>query len=269
MSRRIWNRQRAAGLLLAALLCAAPYAGQVLGAAAPPRVDGLTEARAALARLHGREPLHGAVEVEVFSETKEDGKPSPEQAKGTVRVEDGPEGLRVTYPNALLERVAEEARQHQANPESRSPTEAVIREINGTDLANDLSFAGPLTTRIARAKILEEHPDAVSGRPAKLVVLGLDLAASQAEKKHIKDSKVTLKLWLGADGVPLAAESTTEIKAGFLFLTFTTESREHWDLARVGNRLVVTRRHQETSGAGLGQEFKRRVTEVVSVEGEK
>lgn len=269
MSRRSHGRKRSrrrpAGLLVAVLL----YAGAALGATAPPRVDGLAEARAALARLHGREPLRAAVEVEVFSETKEDGKPSPEQAKGTVRVEDGPEGLRVTYPSALLERVAEEARQHQANPENRSPAEAVIREINGTDLASDLSFAGPLTTRIARAKILEEHPDAVSGRPAKLVVLSVDLPASQAEKKHIKDSKVTLKLWLGADGVPLAAESTTEIKAGFLFLTFTTESRERWDLVRVGNRLVVTRRHQETSGAGLGQEFHRRVTEVVSVEGEK
>jgi hypothetical protein len=257
---------------LAALL------GAALGltAAAPGCADGLSEVRAALARLNGREPVRATIEVQLYSETKEDGKPRPEQGKGTVRVEDGPEGLRVTYPSALLERGAQEARQHRADPEKTSPTEAVLREINATDLAEALSFAGPLTTRISRAKLLEERPEAlagvasvagVAGRPAKLVILGLDLAVAQVERKHIKESSVALKLWLGPDGVPLAAESTTRIKAGFLFLTFTTENRERWDLARVGNRLVVNRRHQETSGAGLGQEFHRKVTEVVNVEG--
>ncbi len=257
-------RQLSRGIVLAPLLAA----GLALGAALPARADGLAEVRAALARLNGREPVHAAVEVQLFTETKEDGKPRPEQGKGTVQVEDGPEGLKVTYPTALLERGAQEARAHRADPERTTPTEAVLREINGTDLAEALSFAGPLATRIERAKLALERPEALAGKPAKLVVLNLELAVAEAERKHIKDSRVTLKLWLAPDGVPLAAESTTEIKAGFLFLTFTTENRERWDLARVGNRLVVTRRHQETSGAGLGQEFHRRVTEVLSVEGE-
>jgi hypothetical protein len=251
--------RRPRGALLAARLCAALSPGAA-------RADGLAEARAALARLNGREPIRAAVEVQIFTETKEDGKSRPEQGKGTVRVEDGPEGLKVTYPNALLERAAQEARLHQADPERTTPTEAVLREINGLDLGQAVSFAGPLALRIEHATVLEERPEAVAGRPAKLVVLKAEPAINQAERKHIKGSKVTVKLWLGPDGVPLAAESRMEIKVGFLFLTFNTENRERWDLARAGNRLVVTRRHQETAGAGLGQEFHRRVTEVVSVE---
>ena len=256
------RRPLARGALLAALLAAL-----FVGAALPARADGLAEARAALGRLNGRDPIRAAVEVQIFTETKEDGKPRPEQGKGTVRVEDGPEGLKVTYPNALLERAAQESRLHRADPERTTPTEAVLREINGLDLAQVLSFAGPLALRIERATILEERPEALAGRPAKLVVLKVEPSIPQAERKHVKESKVTMKLWLGADGVPLAVESTMQIKVGFLFLTFNTENRERWDLGRAGNRLVVTRRHQETAGAGLGQEFRRRVTEVVSVEG--
>jgi hypothetical protein len=78
-----------------------------------------------------------------------------------------------------------------------------------------------------------------------------------------------MKLWLGQDGIPFAAESTLKAKAGFLFINFNTENHERWDLARVGNRLVVTRHHRETSGAGLGQEFERKSTVVVSVEAER
>ncbi|HEV7516180.1 MAG TPA: hypothetical protein VGR07_07755 [Thermoanaerobaculia bacterium] len=257
MTRPTRRRQPARGALLAALLCVT---------ALPAHADGLAEVRAALGRLNGRDPIRAAVEVQIFTETKEDGKPRPEQGKGTVRVEDGPEGLKVTYSNALLERAAQEARLHRADPERTTPTEAVLREINGLDLAQSLSFAGPLALRVERATVLEERPEALAGRPAKLVVLKVEPSLPEAERKHVKESKLTLKLWLGPDGVPLAAESIMQIKAGFLFLVFTTENRERWDLARVGNRLVVTRRHQETSGAGLGQEFKRRVTEVVSVE---
>jgi hypothetical protein len=240
----------------------------LLLAALPLHADGLADVRAALARLTGREPIRAAVEVQVFFESKDEGKRRPEQGKGVVRVEDGADGLHVTFPAAALDRAAQESRLRQADPERTTPTEAVLREVNAVGLTELLSFAGPLAVRLQRATVREERPDALAGRPARLLVMKVEPSLPQAERKHVKESDLTLRLWLGPDGVPLAAESVQRIKAGILFLTFTTESRERWDLARVGNRLVVTRRHQETSGAGLGQEFQRKVTEVVSLEGE-
>ncbi|HZF13691.1 MAG TPA: hypothetical protein VFE33_33275 [Thermoanaerobaculia bacterium] len=261
MRRR--RRPGRSALLLLLLLAT----GAVPAAAAP--ADPLAELRAALGRLDGHEPIRAAVEVQLFTQTKEDGKPHPEQGKGTIRVEDGPEGLRVSYPRAALERMAEEERAHRADPEKTTPTAAVLREVNANELAEVLSFAGPLATRLAHATVIDEHADGTAGRPARLLVLKVSPTLSQAERKHVKESAATLKVWLGPDGVPFAAESVVKVKAGFLLLTFSTETKERWDLARVGNRLVVTRRHQETSGAGLGQEFERRVTEVVSVEAER
>jgi hypothetical protein len=251
-------RRRLRGLLAAALAA---------GLGSPASADGLAEVRSALTRLDGREPIRAAVEVQLFQQTKEDGKPRPEQGRGTVEVEDGPEGLKVSYPTAILDRARQESRLHRADPERTTPTESVLREINANDLAQSLSFAGPLALRLERAVLLEERADGLAGRPAKLVVLKLDPALPQAERKHIKESTATLRLWLGPDGVPLAAESILKVKAGILFLTFSTETRERRDFAKVGNRLVVTRRHEETSGTGLGQEFQRKVTEVLSVEG--
>jgi hypothetical protein len=255
------RRPATSGLLLLGVL------GAVLPARGTPG-DPLAELRATLSRLEGREPIRAAVEVQLYTQTREDGKPRPEQGRGTVRVEDGPEGLRVIYPRATLERAAEEERAHRADPEKTTPTASVLRQVDANDLAEILSFAGPLATRLAHATVIGEHPDGTAGRPARLLELKLTPPLNQVERKHVKESALTMKLWLGADGVPFAAESTMKAKAGLLFLTFDTENRERWDLARVGNRLVVTRRHQETSGAGLGQAFERRVTEVVSVEGE-
>jgi hypothetical protein len=258
------RRRRTVRSVLLTLLLAT---GVGLPARAAP--DPLADLRAALGRLNGREPIRAAVEVQLFTQTKEDGKPRPEQGKGTIRVEDGPEGLRVSYPRAALERVAEEERVHRVDPEKTTPTAAVLRELDANELAEVLSFAGPLATRLTHATVVDEHPDGTAGRPARLLVLKLSPTLTQAERKHVKESALSLKLWLGPDGVPFAAESILKVKAGFLLLTFNTETKERWDLARVGNRLVVTRHHQETSGAGLGQEFERKVTEVVSVEAER
>lgn len=236
--------------------------------ALPVRADGLADVRGALARLNGREPVRATVEVQVYLETREEGNRRPEQGRGAVRVEDGAEGLRVTFPAAALDRVAQEARLQRSDPERTTPTEAVLREVNAVGLSELLSFAGPLAVRIEKAAVREDRPDTLSGHAARLVVLKVEPSLPQAERKHVKDSDSTMRLWLGPDGVPLAAESVQRIKAGILFLTFTTESRERWDFAQVGKRLVVTKRHQETTGAGLGQEFQRKVTEVVSLEGE-
>jgi hypothetical protein len=243
-------------------------AALLLLTALPVQADGLSDVRGALARLNGREPIRAAVEIQVYLETREEGSRRPEQGRGEVRVEDGAEGLRVTFPAAALDKAAQESRLHRSDPERTTPTEAVLREVNAVEIAELLSFAGPLAVRIEKATVREDRPDTLAGRPARLVVLKVEPSLPQAERKHIKESDSTLRLWLGGDGVPLAAESVQRIKAGILFLTFTTENRERWDLAQVGKRLVVTRRHQETTGAGLGQEFQRKVTEVVSVEGE-
>jgi hypothetical protein len=255
------SRRRAARAAGIGLLAAAG-----LGmAAAPARADGLSDLRAALARLPGMAPVRAALELSVANRTKGESNRIDE---GRTRVElaAGPQGLSIRYPQAELDQAGAEMRAQRANPERASPERTALREVNGLDAAEYLSFAGSLLARLERATLVEERREAYQGRPASVLVLKLAPALRKEEMAHVKESVYTMKLWVGGDGVPLAAETSLQGKAGILFLNFRNLSHERWEFARAGDRLVVTRHHQEVDAMGLGQEFHRRTTAVLTLE---
>jgi hypothetical protein len=243
--------------LLPALLLAA--------AASPAGADGLSDLRATLVRLPGVAPVRAALELSVANRTKGESNRADE---GRTRVElaAGPQGLSITYPQPELERAGAEMRAQRANPERASPGRTALREVNVLEAAEYLSFAGPLLARLERATLVEERREPYQGRPASLLVLKLAPALRKEEMAHVKESIYTMKLWLGGDGVPLAAETSLQGKAGILFLNFRNLSHESWEFARAGDRLVVKRHHQEVDASGLGQEFHRRTTAVLTLE---
>ncbi len=248
-------------LAVASLLVAALFA-----AAAPPaRADGLGDLRATLARLPGASPVRAALDLAVVNRTKGEANRADE---GRTRVElaAGPQGLSITFPAAELDQAKAEMMAQRANPERPTPERTALREVNGLDISEYLSFAGPFLARLERATLVEEHREAYEGRPANLLTLKLVPALRKEEMAHVKESDYTMKVWVGGDGVPLAAETSLHGKAGILFLNFKNLSHESWDFAHAADRLIVVRHHQEVDASGLGQEFHRRTTAVITLE---
>jgi hypothetical protein len=229
------------------------------------RADGLSDLRATLARLPGVAPVRAALELSVVNRTKGESNRADE-GRTRVQLASGPQGLSITYPETELAQAGAEMRAQRADPERRSPGRTALREVNGLDISEYLSFAGPLLARLERATLVEEHGEAYQGRPAKVLVLKLEPALRKEELAHLKETVYTMKLWLAGDGLPVAAETSLHGKAGILFLNFRNLSHETWEFARAADRLVVTKHHQEIDASGLGQEFHRRTTAVITLE---
>jgi len=246
-------------------LRAARLALFTLLAAAPARADGLADLRATLARLPGAATVRAALDLYVVNRTKGEAN-RDDEGRTKVDLAAGPQGLSITYRQAEIDEAGAEMRAQRANPERASPERTALREVNGLDVAEYLSFAGPLLARLERATLVGERREAYQGKPANVLTLKLEPALRKEEMAHVKESVYTMKLWVGGDGLPLAAETSLHGKAGILFLNFKNLSHETWEFARAGDRLVVTRHHQEIDASGLGQEFHRRTTAVITLE---
>ena len=86
--------------------------------------------------------------------------------------------------------------------------------------------------------------------------------------KYVKEIEARAKIWLGADGVPVAAER--RVKTGgraFLVVTFESEERESFRFAHVGDRLVVVRHELDRHDQGAGERSARKSTTSLEVNG--
>jgi len=103
----------------------------------------------------------------------------------------------------------------------------------------------------------------LGGTPARLLTLKIP-----PERSPVKDVKIDTKgddlsLWIGRDGVPLAAERKAQFSVGFLFLKATGGASEKWTFMRRDDRLVVIRHERTASGGGLGETSEGTETESV------
>ncbi len=165
------------------------------------RADPLAEVRSALAGVDGHEPVCVTLEVRVWVT----GASQPELREGRVslRAEHGPDGRRVTYPRPLLDRIAEEEKTAGDDP-SALPASEVLQEVDAIGLGQSLSFASPLGQLIKDGTLLEAK--AAEGESNGKLVIRADPARLD-DPPYTKESELVVTLWLGPDGVPVAADT--------------------------------------------------------------
>jgi hypothetical protein len=93
-------------------------------------------------------------------------------------------------------------------------------------------------------------------------------AIASRDRKYVKDVEATARIWLGPDGVPLAADRRVLLKGRiFLIITFEIEQKELLRFRRSGDRLVVVRHESDSRSAGAGERRDRHaVTTLTLVE---
>ena len=98
-------------LLVLALLCGSAHA------------DTLTDFKAALQRLGGDTPIRGQVSVKSENRSTE-GKDEMELRAGLAQIgfDDGPQGLRLHYPESLLDKAAQEDLLRRSDAKAATPT---------------------------------------------------------------------------------------------------------------------------------------------------
>lgn len=223
-----------------------------LGLVLPLEASGLDDLRSALQRLQGGDPVKAALEHSFWRQTTDDKKPMVSQGQATAQVEDGPAGLRMTWSRATLDQAAKELAVQEREPDRPAPTRLALKNLDPVETAEALDHAGALLRDLAQAQLQEERSEGWHGRPARLLVLKLTPSLPANQRKYLKELKVEAKVWLGADGLPLAFSSTVAFKGSRMLIRFEGGSSQEREFAKVGRRLVVTRASTEDRSAGLG-----------------
>jgi hypothetical protein len=234
---------------------------------APARLfaDGLTDVRATLQKLQSDQPLRARVEIKTRRLGGESNKQKQSQAISTVIVESGPQGLTLSWSPEQIKQSRKAAWAERANPDAPESDLATLKALAAGEALNLLDAADPLRRGLEKAALQEDKRDNYQGKPARLLVLKVDLGLDEEERKALKSSEAIMKLWLDGDGVPLAMERDIQAKFSKFLIGFRVHEHETREFQRAGERLVVTRASKDSSGSGLGHSDETHTTTSVTL----
>ena len=228
---------------IACLLCALPLAA-----------TGLDALRTQLARPQGVDALKATVDYQTWSKSGDAKKPVISQGKATAWVEAGPQGLKLFWPRDVVRQALQEAKAKSEDPEKTTPTRSAMTGLDVLKLQNYFEPSAQLLQDLDQAKVLEEHPDTLDGKPCTLLVLKLEPRIPERERKYVKELEATAKVWVGGDGLPLAADLRTKVRGKiFLLISFSSDEHDEFRFGRINGHLVTLHHLSESTGSGGGE----------------
>jgi hypothetical protein len=225
----------------------------LLLATLPLCADGLGDLRAALGRLQGPDTAKVSFEYQFRRELQEGKGPSVTQGAVTAQVEDGPQGLRITWDRATLLQAEGELQGAFQDPLKPAPISQILRSLTSLDIDEHLHGAQTLLRDLTGAHLKETRPDAWQGKPAQLLVLDLEAVINPNIRPAVKEVKAQGLLWVGSDGSPLAFRSDVAYKGSRFLIAFHGIRKEELHYQRRGNRLLVTWAQSEERTSGFGE----------------
>jgi hypothetical protein len=224
------------------------------------RADALSDLQETLKRLTGTDSVAGTIEFAFADSSGDEKKPNNAEGRATASVALDANGLRIAWTPEQLASAVREANEGSGKPKQPSPTRDAISRLNAIEVFDYLDAGSELSRRLASAKLLGEKTDTWHGQPARLLTFKLEPPLSDEDKKVIKEIDGIARVWLGADGTPLAAESSLRLKGRVMVVIgFEHSQKEQFTFARSGNRLVVTSHQRETADDGGGQHTRSKV----------
>jgi hypothetical protein len=214
--------------------------------------DGLTDVRAVLQKLQSDQPIRARVEIKTRHSGGESSKQKQSEGVSSVIVESGAEGLKLSWSPDQIKQSRKAAWTETANPDAPKSDIAMLKALEAGQALNLLDAADPLRRGLERGVLLEDKPDTHKGKPARLLVIRIDIGLDEEERKALKSSEAIEKLWLDGDGIPVAMERNIEAKFSKFLIGFKVHEHETREFQRAAGRLVTISSTKESSGAGLG-----------------
>lgn len=211
--------------------------------ALPAAAGTIDDVKAAVRRLSARQPVQATYSTESASKTE--GRFANDRSKRTasVKVSHDAEGISVTFPPSMLEG-------------ARNGGQDVIGSIRSIEVVQAVDFRDAFLTLLEHATVIAETRTTHSGRPARLLQLELK-APPKKESNTIRVGSVKkddrMKLWIGDDGLPIAADRIEKSSAGILMIRASGSSRTVYTFGHIADRLVLSRVETSISGSAMGQ----------------
>jgi len=218
------------------------------------QADGLDALRARLQKPAGAETLKATVQLETWNRRGDEKKPVISQGRASAWAESGPQGLRLFWGHDLLAQALLEARLATEDPEKTTPTREAMAGIDALSLQNYFDPGPRILQDLDKATLLEERPDTLDGRALKLLSLKLEPHVGARDRKYIKELDATAKVWVDAEGLPVAADTRVKLRGkALLVISFSSEQHDAYRFGRVNGRLVTVHHLHESSGSGGGE----------------
>ncbi len=216
------------------------------------RADSLTDLKTKLAGSGHGEPVRAAV---TFESSRQNGDET-EGRGGRVSavVEDSADGLHIHWPREIVDAVTAEETARSKDRSAAGWTRRTMDSLNATVLNDYLNAGGQMLRVLETAALVDEKDTEWQGKKARLLTLKVTPPMSAKDKKYVKEMNVTGKVWLDADGWPLAAEQTVDVKGrALLVITFEQHEKQEFRYARTNDRLVTVYHLKESDHSGGGE----------------
>jgi len=230
------------------------FALTLLAIAVPAaHADTLARLNDALAGLAGTASVRAHVEFEYWNRGGDKDDVAEESCTVGVDIEEDSAGLRILWSRETLAAAAEEMRSAATDPDLRMPIRRAIAELSATDLTGYLNGCVELQRWLERSELLKEEAVEWKGAPATLLTFKNTPRVNAQTRKYLKELTSTVRVWVGPDGVPLAAERNVKFRGrALLVVSFQSSENDAFEYAVHSERLVVTRHARESDGSGTG-----------------
>jgi hypothetical protein len=211
------------------------------------RADGLSDLRSVLEKLKATQPIKARVKAEVSANVVDDSKPTTATGTMEVLVEHNESGIAVRWAQTDLQKVREEADKKNGNPNSVPILRQTMDSFEAALMRSLVDQSDRLLRDLQSATVESDAKETRNGAPLRKLVLKLNRALSESEKKSVKTISTTLHLWVNDAGIPVCSEEKTDLKGSRFFISFDSTEGNKKSYQVVGDRLVVTQ--LETSSA--------------------
>jgi hypothetical protein len=225
MSRRVVSRFRAMSVAVALVLVGWPAAG-----------NPLSDLRQVLNRYPAQAPFAAVGTVQVHGGAEG----SARGGASTFEVESGLAGFAIRLLPDVLEAAEAEATAKKRDPNSPTPTRTAMVALTIFDVMDAVDGAAMLLNDLSGATLIRQSAAARSGKGATLLRIKVKPTLA-TQSRFVNEPKIELRIWIGADGVPIAAERDSDYSGSFLFLKAGNVRKESWEFSVRGDRLYTSR----------------------------
>lgn len=205
-----------------------------------------------LREVLNRYPAKGSFAATGTVRVQGGGEGAARGGSSTFEVESGPTGFTVRMLPEEIEAAGAEAVAKKRDPNSPTPKRTAMVALTIFEIMDSIDAASMLLQDLSGAVLLERKAAIRGGQPSTLLRIKVKPSFA-AQGRFVNEPKIELRVWLGSDGVPIAAERNSEYSASFLFVKAGNVRKETWQYAVRGDRLYATRNEETDRAVAAGK----------------
>ncbi len=199
-------------------------------------------------------PLSANIHVQRHSASGKGGDRISSQASFDMGVSYKKNQLSTHYSKTLLHNIGTEAKAHEQDANFPTPIQNAVSRLNVRKIQSITSAHEVLIRRLNKSTLMKQEQVQYKGSPAILMTFNVKPEFSKRDKKYIKKTQATLKLWLTKEGVPLACETFFTMKgSAFIVIRFKSKETKTIEYQTHKNRLLASYIKSTYNGSGGGE----------------